>query len=76
MKHPVSGGKVGSLATLSGWKNPNDLNTFGHIGFQAWVRWLYNLEERETLTKEEIKKFLIEQYGSTENILKLNQKQI
>ena len=44
IKHPV-GGKVTSLATLSGWENPKKLNVANPIGFQAWVRWMYDLEE-------------------------------
>ena len=84
IEHPV-GGKVISLAKLSEWDNPGKLNVATPTGFQAWVRWMYDLEEvkvltkeeiQELVTKEEIKQWLTEQYGSTEDILKLSKKQI
>ena len=75
IEHPV-GGKIIHLATLSGWENPGNLRLHRSPGFQAWVRWMYDLEEVKVLMKEEIKEFLTKQYGSTEDILKLNGKQI
>ena len=44
IKHPV-GGKVTSLATLSGWENPGKLDVLTPASFQAWVIWMYDLEE-------------------------------
>ena len=72
IEHPV-GGKVKSLATLSGWENRGNLQLQTPSSFQAWVRWMYGLE---ALNKEEIKEFLMKQYGSTEDLLKLNRTQI
>ena len=75
IEHPV-GGKIIHLATLSGWENPGNLRLHRSPGFQAWVRWIYDLEEVKALNKEEIKKFLTMRYGCTEDILKLNGTQI
>ena len=84
IEHPV-GGKVANLATLSGWENRGNLKVQTPSGFQAWVRWVYDLEEvkiltkeeiQELVTKEEIKQWLTEKYGSTEDMLKLNMRQI
>ena len=65
-----------SLSKFSDWKNPENLSPKIPKGFQAWVRWIYDLEEAKVLTKEGIKHFLTKQYGSTEDILKLSWKQI
>lgn len=84
IEHPV-GGKIIHLATLSGWENPGNLQLQTPSGFQAWVRWVYDLEEvkiltkeeiQELVTKEEIKEFLTTQYGCTEDMLKLTKEQI
>ena len=44
IEHPV-GGKVKNLAALSGWGNRGKLDVVTPTGFQALVRWVYDLEE-------------------------------
>ena len=70
LEHPTAG-KISQLMKISGWENEKKYLPWSPQGFRSWIRWMYNIPE-EKIGKEDIRKFLIEEYGTIEVLLSMN----
>ena len=72
------GGKITSLVKLSGWENKKEFDSQIPKWFQAWIKWLFDLNEIQIrqIKQQYLKDWLLEKYNSIEVLMMMSSKNI